>query len=121
MSDRATFDANSVWVDQKLPGKGYFPVYVEILGTNQNKIDFLALDTNRTWSQYTAIWGDTDVMWAAFPSTLPSGAQNPAPGGPPPVPGALPAKGAFGILYLSEAFMKGQTTHIAPPKWPRPF
>lgn len=121
MTDRATFDANAAWINQYLPGKRYSPVHVEILDAKQNQISFLALDVNLTWSRYTATWEDTDVMWAAFPSTLPSGAQNPPSGGPPLVPGALPAKGAFGILYLAETFMNGTTPKIAPPKWPRPF
>ena len=118
MSDKATFDAYAVWAKGNPPGEDYLPMYVEISGTNQTTINFKAYDSNNVWKPYHATWGDLNEMWAAFPSTLPSGAQGPTAGAPP-VPGALPAPGAFGILYLSVSYTK--INGIAPPKWPRPY
>lgn len=118
MTDRATFDAYKAWAKQHLAGVEYSPTYVEISSTDQATIYFMALDGNGNWIRCSAKWGDTDVMWAAFPSTLPSGAQGPIAGAPPS-PGALPAPGAFGILYLSVHYV--QHYNIAPPKWPRPY
>lgn len=89
---------------------------VEILLTGQMKnsdgtwtIRF-SVQGDPTGKTYEANWGDTAHMWAPCPSTFPSAAT-------PGAPGAPPANGAFGRLYLSKPFVEFHDI-AAEPKWP---
>lgn len=59
---------------------------------------------------YRAEWGNVAQMWAPCPSTLPSNAESGDPGAPP-------ANGVSGKLYLSKEFLD-ENGIAAEPKWP---
>lgn len=80
--------------------------------TTTNEITFTAFGEDGNTKTCKEKWGDTNIMWPACPSSLPSQATADAPGPPPAV-------GASGILYLSTAYLESNHIVGAPPKWPK--
>lgn len=62
--------------------------------------------------EFKVTWGDTSIMWPACPSSLPSQATADDPGAPPAV-------GATGTLYLSVDYLTNNRILATPPKWPK--
>jgi hypothetical protein len=89
-------------------GHKYAPVFVTV--TKQVSPSEIEIAIWGVKTPFTVHWGDTSVMWAACPSSLPSQAV-------PDNPGKLPAVGAAGILYLSDTFLTSNSINET-PKWP---
>jgi hypothetical protein len=91
---------------------------VLVTGRTSNTITFVATGAGGVTVTCTENWGDPAVMWAACPSTLPSNAT-------PSNPGAPPAIGATGNLYLSVDCLARNgipltvTQEREGPKWPK--
>lgn len=89
-------------------GHKYAPMFVTV--TKQVSASEIEIAIWGVKSSFTVRWGDTDVMWSACPSSLPSLAV-------PGEPGQLPATGAAGMLYLSDTFLAANDINET-PKWP---
>ena len=110
--DPATNAANKRKAYAENPHRTYAPVTVTIVSRTDTHVTFTATGDKQPGRQYTVLWGDKGIMWAACPSSLPSQASADDPG-------PTPAAGDSGELMLSESYLAASTMVYEDPKWPR--
>jgi hypothetical protein len=109
--DPATNAANKNRAYAENPHRTYAPVTVTVISRTDTHVTFTSPGDSQPGRQYTVLWGDKGIMWAACPSNLPSQASADDPGPPPGV-------GDSGELLLSESYLSASTMTYPDPKWP---